>query len=118
MNIITDSLVTISISFTLYFLTSLLGAFLKDFYNTYTQKDEKIRIGRILTGSISATFIMLGFEDYLYKYFGLKTIILISFLMGVLGFEIFKNINSMDGLKGFLIKIKEFRDVYKDIEKK
>lgn len=77
------------INVSLYFMVASLGSFTKDLYNSITKKDEKIRIKRILVGSIFTTFIMIGIEGYILEHYSINTLVFIGFIFGGVGFELF-----------------------------
>ena len=77
------------LSISLYFAVSTLGAFTKDMYNSLVKKDEVIRIKRIMVGSIFSTILLIGLEDVLLKGKSINVILVIAFILGGVGFELF-----------------------------
>lgn len=104
-----ELLIKLSIGFSFYFVIGFFGAFMKDFYETITKKHEAIRMGHILIGAFSTAFLMVGIEHYLVDLFTFNTIVLITFILGILGFEIFSKISTINKFKNFLISIIEFK---------
>lgn len=80
-----NAIITIS----LYFTVASLGSFTRDLYNSVTKKDEKIRIKRILVGSIFTTFIMIGLEGYILEHYSINILIFIGYIFGGVGFDLF-----------------------------
>lgn len=91
-----NNIVDVIISISLYFIFALLGAFIKDLYDSITKDNETIKIKRILIGSIFAAFLVFGFEKQLMEKWGLNFTVFLSFLSGVLGFELFGKWITMD----------------------
>lgn len=94
-----------------YFLFALIGSCLKEIYlfrikHTTTHKGRMIRI---VIGTIVATFLSLAFKDWFLPDRGTwKIMSFISFLFGVLGFDLFGKLSSIDGIKDLA---KDIRDV-------
>lgn len=94
-----------------YFLFALIGSCLKEVYlyrirQTTTHKGRMIRI---IIGTIVATFLSLAFKDLFLTDRGTwKVMSFISFLFGVLGFDLFGKLSSIDGIKDLA---RDIRDV-------
>lgn len=91
-----NTFLSIIVPWCLYFILTLMGAFLKDVYNTLIKKDVKFRFSRVLIGAISGAFIMIGLEDILLTKVGVNQIITISFIIGTVSFELFNKISKLD----------------------
>lgn len=91
-----NTFLSIIVPWCLYFVLTLMGAFLKDVYNTLIKKDVKFRLSRVLIGAISGAFIMIGLEDILLTKVGINQIITISFIIGTVSFELFNKISKLD----------------------
>lgn len=91
-----NTFLSIIVPWCLYFVLTLMGAFLKDLYNTLIKKDVKFRLSRVLIGAISGAFIMIGLEDILLTKVGVNQIITISFIIGTVSFELFNKISKLD----------------------
>ncbi len=105
----TTSLIDLALPLLFYFAVGTLGAFVKDLYETMIGKIKKIRLGEVLIGGIVTTIICLGLSDNLFKDFSLNTMLLITFVIGVLGFEIFGNMTSISKIRKLLKIIDEVR---------
>ena len=92
---------SIAIPLSLYFLITLAGAFVKDMYNNIRGTDTSFRLYRILIGSFFSAFVMVGFENWLLKFIGLKEIVVLAFFIGILSFELFEKLSNIDGLFKF-----------------
>ena len=100
-----ENVLVIAANFVFYFIVALCGAFTKDLYDNFVNGKKKIEITRIFIAAISAAFMAIGLQDYLSARFSLNIIILFSFLCGVVGFEIFRSINSIKSLKVTILEI-------------
>ena len=92
-----------------YFTIGSFGAFLKDLYETMTKKNEKIRFGEILIGGACATFICFGLQDSWLNGLSLNMMVLVTFICGILGFELFGNFTTMNKFEKFVSKVMEIK---------
>ena len=104
-----ESLMNLCFSLLFYFSIGTVGAFLKDLHETLTKKTERIRLGEILIGGISAAIICYGIEDSWLKDVGTNLTVLITFICGVVGFEIFGNLTTISSLTTFAQKVISIR---------
>lgn len=105
-----ETLIELAYNLLFYFIIGSFGAFLKDLYETLTKKNEKIRLGEIVIGGACATFICYGLQDSWLKGLSLNPIVLITFICGILGFEIFGNLTTMEKFKKFISDVIEFKN--------
>ena len=96
-----DVFLSVAIPLSLYFLITLAGSFVKDMYNSIRGTDTSFRLYRILIGSFFSAFVMVGLENWLLKYIGLKEIVVLAFFIGLLSFELFERLSNIDGLFKF-----------------
>lgn len=120
---------SVAIPLSLYFLITLAGSFVKDMYNSIRGIDTSFRLYRILIGSAFSAFMMVGLENWLLKYMGLKEIVVIAFFVGLLSFELFEKLSNIDGIfkfyqtyqqikRGEKVDIKDKPNLTESIEKK
>jgi hypothetical protein len=105
---------SIVIPLSLYFLITLAGAFVKDMYNSIRGIDNKFRLYRMITGALVSAFLMVGLENWLLKHVGLKEIVVLSFFIGIISFELFEKISKIDSIIKYykiIQDIKNGRDV-------
>lgn len=100
-----ENILVIAANFLFYFIIGICGAFTKDLYDNFVNGKKKIEITRIFIAAISTAFTAIGLQDYLSAHFSLNIIILFSFLCGVVGFEIFRSINSIKNLKLTILEV-------------
>ena len=77
-----------------YFLISMMGSFVKELYDSINS-EKKISFKRIFVSSILATFLVLSFRNYLHS----DVFIAVTFILGIIGWELFSRICTIDGLK-------------------
>jgi hypothetical protein len=94
-----ETLIDLCINFVFYFTIGSFGAFLKDLYETLSNKNDKIRLSEILIGGACSTFICMGLQDTWFKSFSINTMVLITFIVGILGFELFGNLSTLAKFK-------------------
>lgn len=105
-----EALMEMATNILFYFIFGSFGAFLKDLYETLTKKNERIRFGEVLIGGASATFICYGLQDTWLKDLSLNLIVLVTFICGILGFELFGNLTTIDKFKKFISWIMSIKD--------
>lgn len=87
MNLTNEALISGLMDFLFIFIFSLLGAIVKDTYNTLIQKEPNVRIGRILISTIVSSVIMFALSDWLLGKMGWKSFVLPCFIGGLIGFD-------------------------------
>lgn len=84
--------------FVIYFTVGLIGAFTNDTYKTIVGTNERIEIKRVIIGAVFTAFLFLFIDDY-FKSLTFQTKGALSFLSGILGFELFGKINTVGDLE-------------------
>ena len=98
-------------------------------YNSIRGTDTSFRLYRILIGSFFSAFLMVGIENWLLKFIGLKEIVVIAFGLGLLSFELFEKLSNIDGLfkfyqtyqmikRGEKVELKDKPTLSESVEKK
>lgn len=78
-----------------YFIVAMLGAFVKDIYDTYSGARPQIEIYRIFVGTMLSTFLTFAAKDYVNSE---NLLPVVNFVLGVIGWELFVRISTIDGL--------------------
>lgn len=73
-----------------------IGSLVNDYVNTLTDEEETVKITRILSSTFTASMLMFGFSDYIYKLANEKMFIFLCFVAGATGFEIFTRLKHID----------------------
>lgn len=84
------------------FLFALCGAFIKELYNNYIRKTNGILFTKVLiatSSSVAITEIIHGF--FFAENEQVQVTLGLSFILGILGFEIFERISTVKGLVEF-----------------
>lgn len=90
-----DTLIPDLMNFLFILTFSLLGAIIKDTYETFTDKESEVKVQRIMISSIVSCIILFSLSDYILAKLTVKEFILPCFIGGVIGFEIFGKINKL-----------------------
>ena len=72
--------------YALTFFICLLGAFIKDYYDTIVKDNIKIKISRVLISALFSSVILCTIDSYLNLKFSLY--VFISIFLGIWGFNI------------------------------
>lgn len=94
--ITTQTFVSSLIDYMFILVFCLLGAIVKDAYNTLTDKETKVKIPRILISTLVSSIILFSLSDYILTKMKWKTFIIPCFIGGGLGFDIFGKINKIE----------------------
>ena len=83
------------------------GALSNDYYNTMTDKDDRIRIGRVLLGTITGTLIsfVVAKRVTIIKEDG-SLFLLFCYLVGIAGFKLFEWLRTLDVVNTLLYILK------------
>lgn len=105
-------LLSSSFDFLFILLFCLLGAIIKDSYETMVGKDYRVKVGRILVSTMVSSVIIFSLSDYLLKYMNWKTMILPCFAGGMVGFELMGKITKLS----FWLKVaKDKKDIIDEL---
>lgn len=98
-------------SFIFYFSISACGAFIKDLYDNFTGKQKRVQITEIFISATTSSFILLGVSELMYTKLSTNNVILVTFFMGVVGFELFAKLNNLSGLNKFIQKVFQIKKI-------
>lgn len=73
----------------------LIGAIVKDTYDTIIEKNPKVDITRILISTLVSSIILFSLSDYLLQIMNWKVFVLPCFIGGMIGFELLGKINKL-----------------------
>lgn len=92
------------------FVTALAGGYIRDYIRIVDSGVlEKISLGNVLVATVASTIVSYGMSDYVISNFGEKSLIIVSFMGGVIGFQVLENISSADSILDILIYLKTGR---------
>lgn len=109
------------VSFIIIIILSFVGSLAKDYISLF-KYDAKINYIRILLSTITASIVTFFLESYITETFGFRGLVIASFMVGLIGFELLEHMSSLNGIIGLFIAIffnrsKDVRD-YTDLLKK
>jgi uncharacterized protein YacL len=89
------------VDFASYFIFSFIGSLLKEMYNTNSVKEYAFEPYKVIISTMVASLIALAVKEYYYdflnQYWGIMGII--SLVLGFIGFELFRYISSIKGIR-------------------
>lgn len=95
---------TVLLDGAVYFIIAMLGAFAKDLYDTCTGGRPRIEIYRIFVATTLSTFLTFAARDYVNSE---NLLPLINFVLGIIGWELFIRISTIDGLVGTITSARQ-----------
>lgn len=106
------------LSFIVIISLSFIGSLAKDYILLF-KYNQKIKFARIFLSTITSSIFSYCLEPVAIENFGFRGLIMISFLSGLVGFEILTRISSVKGVVEligliFFSRSTDFRD-YKDV---
>lgn len=103
-----------AVQFLSFFVLSFAGAFTTEIHNANTLDDYEFTAYKVVYGTIVASLISFAVHEY---YLGTvishwEIMILISFILGLIGYELFMHLSS---LAGILSLFKSYDEIKKDL---
>ena len=87
-----------------YFISAMVGAFVKDMYDTHNGTRPRIEIRRVLIATLLSTLITFAVREHVPE----DSLPFITFIVGVIGWELFVRISTIEGLMGTIRDIRLF----------
>lgn len=91
-----EALISGIMDFLLIFIFSLMGAIVKDVYNTETKVETDVKVSRILLSTIVSSVIIFGLSDWMIGRMTWKTFALVSFIGGLIGFDSLSKLTNLN----------------------
>ncbi len=106
------------ISLIIIITISFIGSISKDYVELF-RTSHHISFARILLSTVTSSIFIFGFEPVIISYFTFRGLCVISFLGGLVGFELLTRISNISGVMSlinliFLNRSTDIRD-YKDV---
>ena len=92
-----------------YLIFTFIGSLLKEIFNTNSVGGYMFQAHRVISSTIAASTVSVALRSMYLEDQSYAVMVFISFTLGLLGFEIFKNLCSIDGIKKL---ISEFTSLY------
>ena len=96
------------VEFVTFFIFSFIGSLLKEIYNTNSDVNHEFGAHRVISSTFVATLASMAFKAHYLDDPSWALMAFITFVFGLVGFEIFKNLSSIDGIKRM---IKDFKEI-------
>lgn len=91
-----------------YFLVAMIGAFVKDIFDTVVGTRRRIETRRIFVGTILSTFLTFAARGYLEG----DLLIAINFFLGIIGWELFCRTCTIRGLEETVLGFRKFQKAF------
>ena len=112
-----DNLFSFLLDYTFIVIFCLVGAVIKDTYNTFTEKETEVKIARILISTVVSSIILFSISDILITRMSWKLIILPCFIGGMIGFNLMEKIQTVKFWVGLLSNHKdEIAEILKNVD--
>lgn len=93
------------IEFFLIFFVAFLGSFSKDYLKLIRLEIGKITFTNVLLSTVTSSFLLFAISPYIEEKFGVRGLMMVSFIGGLLGFEILERISSIKGVIEFIEEV-------------
>ena len=97
-----------------YLIFTFIGSLLKEIFNTNSVEGYVFQAHRVISSTIAATITTSAISSLYMQEYSYPVIALMSFTLGLLGFELFKNLCSVKGIKQL---ISDFSEIYSALTK-
>lgn len=93
-----------AVQFLSFFVLSFAGAFITEIHNANTRDNYEFAAYKVVNGTITATLLSFAVREYYWD----STIshwaimIFISFILGLIGYELFTHLSSIAGIKALI----------------
>ena len=78
-------------------IMSFIGSLSKDYINLM-RKGDRMKIGRIIMSTITASIITYTFSIYILNHFSFRGLVGIAYFCGLLGFELVSKLSNLSGV--------------------
>ena len=99
-----------------FFIFSFIGALLREIYNTNIDLDYEFNPHKVISATFVSTFATITVRRFYPEFMDLEITITISFVIGLIGYELFTKLTSLEDIIEFIYRIKNIASI--TIEKK
>ena len=104
-----NELVTYVLQFMLIMLSALAGSYAKDYQRAIKCGSGRVDMRRVFLSDVTATVVMFALSDYVVDKWGMKVLITLSFIAGLIGFQLLEKLSTIEGLKDLILDYLAFR---------
>lgn len=106
------------LEFALIFFLAFIGSFAKTYLKMLHSPDNRYKINfiEVILSTFTATIFVFTFSTDVENKIGIKGLMLVSFLGGLVGFELLVRISSLQGLMGMLSNVLIMYNNYKSMD--
>ena len=106
------------LEFALIFFLAFIGSFAKTYLKMLHSPDNRHNINfiEVILSTFTATIFVFTFSTDVENKIGIKGLMLVSFLGGLVGFELLVRISSLQGLMGMLSNVLSMYNNYKSMD--
>lgn len=106
------------LEFALIFFLAFIGSFAKTYLKMLHSPDNRHKINfiEVILSTFTATIFVFTFSTDVENKIGIKGLMLVSFLGGLVGFELLVRISSLQGLMGMLSNVLSIYNNYKSMD--
>ena len=94
------------IEFMGYLIFTFIGSLFKEIYNTNSKENYEFKAHQVISSTIAASFTCVFARSMYLSEYDYGVMAFASFTLGLLGFEIFKNLSSIKGIQRFIAAIR------------
>lgn len=86
------------------FLLGFFGSIGKDYLRMFSFH-QHMSLSRVLLSTVTSTIFIFAVSDVVIEYSGIKGLMCVSFIFGLLGFEVLQRISTIGGLFRFIVNM-------------
>ena len=94
------------IEFMGYLIFTFIGSLFKEIYNTNSKEEYEFKAHQVISSTIAASFTCVFARSMYLSEYDYGVMAFASFTLGLLGFEIFKNLSSIKGIQRLIAAIR------------
>ena len=100
------------------FFFSFVGSFAKVYLKMIRMKDgekHSFNFIEVLLSTFTASIVVFAFSIYIESHFAIRGLVMVSFIAGLVGFELLVRISSINGIMSLLASVVDLYNSYRKI---
>jgi len=93
-----------------YLILGAIGGFAKEMYGLVIGKSDKLNWGKVMISSLTASMVLVAFENLILEKLGPQWLFLTSIIVGMVGVELFGRLSTINGIFRLLSEARKLRD--------